>query len=110
MLIGETFRVALQSIRSNALRSVLTALGIIIGVGAVITMVALGTGAQRAVEAQIQAMGSNVLSVYPGQMMARGVASAQRVSLTTDDANALVEKATLLDGVVPEIQSQQQVK
>jgi putative ABC transport system permease protein len=110
MLIGETFRVALQSIRSNALRSVLTALGIIIGVGAVITMVALGTGAQRAVEAQIQAMGSNVLSVYPGQMMARGVASAQRVSLTTDDADALVEKATLLDGVVPEIQSQQQVK
>ena len=61
MLIGEILAVALQSIRANALRSFLTMLGIIIGVGAVITMVALGSGAQRAVEERIAALGANVL-------------------------------------------------
>ena len=71
MLFGETLVVALQSIRANALRSVLTALGIIIGVAAVITMVALGTGAQKAVEDQIEAMGANVLTVFPGQQFNR---------------------------------------
>jgi putative ABC transport system permease protein len=110
MQFGETFLVALQSIRANALRSVLTALGIIIGVAAVITMVALGTGAQKAVEDQIKAMGSNVLTVYPGMMYTRGVASGNRVGLTTDDADALTKNATLLSGIVPEMQGQQQVK
>jgi putative ABC transport system permease protein len=110
MLFGETVMVALASIKSNALRSVLTALGIIIGVGAVITMVALGTGAQRAVQDQIEAMGANVLTVYPGQMFSRGVASNIRVGLTTDDAAALRTNATLLSAVVPEMQNQLQVK
>jgi len=110
MLFGETIMVALASIKSNALRSVLTALGIIIGVGAVITMVALGTGAQRAVQDQIEAMGANVLTVYPGQMFSRGVASNIRVGLTTDDAVALRTNATLLSAVVPEMQNQLQVK
>jgi putative ABC transport system permease protein len=110
MQMGETFLVALQSIRANALRSVLTALGIIIGVAAVITMVALGSGAQKAVEDQIKAMGSNVLTVFPGMMFTRGVASGNRVGLTTDDADALQENATLLAGVVPEMQGQMQVK
>jgi putative ABC transport system permease protein len=110
MLIGETLMVALRSIRANALRSILTALGIIIGVGAVITMVALGTGAQKAVEEQIAAMGSNVLNVYPGMMMSRGVAQGTRVGLTTDDSDALARDATLLKAVVPEMQGQLQVK
>jgi putative ABC transport system permease protein len=110
MQMGETFLVALLSIRANALRSVLTALGIIIGVAAVITMVALGSGAQKAVEEQIQAMGSNVLTVYPGMAYTRGVASDTRAPLTTDDADALRQNSTLLSGVVPEMQSQQQVK
>ena len=110
MLLGETVMVALQSIRANTMRSILTALGIIIGVAAVITVVALGAGAQKAVEEQIQAMGANVLTLYPGQMFSRGVATNQRVGLTVDDADALLERATLLSGVVPEISSQQQVK
>ncbi|MDZ4864479.1 MAG: ABC transporter permease [Gemmatimonadota bacterium] len=110
MLIGETVMVALQSIRANTMRSILTALGIIIGVAAVITVVALGAGAQKAVEEQIQAMGANVLTLYPGQMFSRGVATNQRVGLTVDDADALLERATLLSGVVPEISSNQQVK
>jgi putative ABC transport system permease protein len=110
MLITETIMVALSSIRANALRSVLTALGIIIGVAAVITMVALGSGAQKAVEAQIQAMGADVLTVYPGMMFQRGVATNIRVGLTVDDAAALRDQGQLLAGVVPEMMGQMQVK
>jgi putative ABC transport system permease protein len=66
MLLGEIFQVALQAIRANKLRSFLTMLGIIIGVGAVITMVALGSGAQKSVQARIQALGPTLLSIYPG--------------------------------------------
>ena len=110
MQIWEIIRVALQSIRANTLRSLLTALGIIIGVGAVITMVALGTGAQRAVEQQIASLGANVLTVYPGQSFARGVASNNRVSLTVDDAEALERDGQLIQAVVPEIQNSAQVK
>ena len=110
MLIGETVAVALQSIKANALRSILTALGIIIGVAAVITMVALGTGAQRAVEDQIASLGANVLSVYPGMSFSGGVASTNRVSLTIDDADALERDGQFIKAVVPEIVSQQQVK
>jgi putative ABC transport system permease protein len=106
----ESVRVALQALRANVLRSVLTALGIIIGVAAVITMVALGSGAQRAVSEQITALGANVLNVVPGQSMFRGVASASRVSLTTDDAEALAQDCRLLAAVVPEMQGNLQVK
>jgi putative ABC transport system permease protein len=110
MLIGETIAVALQSIRANKLRAILTALGIIIGVAAVITMVALGTGAQKAVEQQIASLGANVLSVYPGMSFSGGVASNNRVSLTVDDATALERDGRLMAAVVPEITAQQQVK
>ncbi len=110
MLFFETFMVAFRSIKSNVLRSVLTALGIIIGVGAVITMVALGAGAQRAVEEQIEAIGPNVLQIYASQTRSGGVASMNRVSLTSDDAAALRQDATLLKAVVPELTSNIQVK
>jgi putative ABC transport system permease protein len=110
MLIFEIFKVAMSSIRANAMRSILTMLGIIIGVGAVITMVAIGTGAQRAVEAQIEAMGSDLLTVYPGQQFNRGVATGTRVGLTTDDADALKNAGGSMIGIVPEMQNQLQVK
>ena len=103
MIIGETFRVAISSIRANKLRALLTMLGIIIGVGAVIAVVALGRGAQKAVEDRIAAMGANVLSVYPGQSFFGGRSSDVRVSLTVDDADALKRDASLLSGVVPEL-------
>ena len=110
MLLGETVAVAFQSIRANKMRSLLTMLGIVIGVGAVITMVALGSGAQKAVEDRINSLGANLLNIYPGQMSVRGVASDQRVNLTTDDAEALQRDATLLSAVVPELSRNQQVK
>ena len=110
MLLGETIAVAFQSIRANKLRTALTMLGVIIGVAAVIAMVALGTGAQRAVEERIAALGANLLTVFPGQSFRMGVASNVRVSLTTDDADAIKRDATLISAVVPEMQSSLQVK
>ena len=110
MMLGETVAVAFQSIRANKMRSLLTMLGIVIGVGAVITMVALGSGAQKAVTDRINSLGANLLNIYPGQMAFRGVASDQRVSLTIDDAEALQNDATLLSAVVPELSRNQQVK
>ena len=103
MIIGETVKVALSSIRANKLRSALTMLGIVIGVGAVIAVVALGTGAQKAVEDRINALGANVLTVYPGQSFMGGRSSDVRVSMTVDDADALRDDATLISAVVPEL-------
>ena len=109
MLLGETFAVALSSIRANALRSILTMLGIIIGVGAVITMVALGTGAQKAVEERIAALGANVFTVFAGQGRSGAIMITDRTVLSTDDYDALLRDATLLKAVVPEAQQSQQV-
>jgi len=109
MLLGEIINVALGAIRANKLRSFLTMLGIVIGVGAVITMVALGTGAQKAVQDQIQALGTDLLSIYPGQSWHRGIAGADRVSLTTDDATAL-QSARGLKAIIPELRRNQQVE
>jgi putative ABC transport system permease protein len=110
MLLGEIIRVALQAIRANTLRAFLTMLGIIIGVGAVITMVALGTGARRAVEDRIQALGPTLLTIFPGQSFRGNVASAERVSLTVDDAEALARNARYVADVVPELSRSLQVK
>jgi putative ABC transport system permease protein len=110
VLLGEVFSVALGAIRANKLRSFLTALGIVIGIAAVITMVALGSGAQKAVQDQIQALGTDLLQVYPGQSFHRGIASADRVSLTSDDAEALRREARGLKAVVPELSRSLQVK
>jgi putative ABC transport system permease protein len=110
MMIGETVRVAFSSIRDHKLRALLTMLGIIIGVGAVIAVVAIGTGAQRAIAARIEALGANLLSIYPGQSFTGGRASDVRVSLTVKDAQALTDEAKLLTGVEPEMQRGLQVK
>jgi putative ABC transport system permease protein len=110
MLVGETIAVAFQSIRANKLRSMLTMLGIVIGVGAVITMVALGSGAQKAVEDQIASLGANTFTIFPGQSFRGGVAQQNRVSLTTDDYLAVRRDAKLIKAVVPELQNNMQVK
>jgi putative ABC transport system permease protein len=110
MMIGETVRVAFQSIRDHKLRALLTMLGIIIGVGAVIAVVAIGTGAQRSIAARIEALGANLLSIYPGQSFMGGRASDVRVSLTVKDAESLAADAHLLQAVEPEMQRSLQVK
>src|SRR5438067_8357 len=110
MLLGEIVKVALEALRANKLRSLLTMLGIIIGVGAVITMIALGSGAQKSVQDRIQALGPTLLSLYPGQSFMRGVASGNRVSLTMDDDTALANNARYVSAVVPELSNNLQVQ
>jgi putative ABC transport system permease protein len=110
MLIWELWMVALAAIRANKLRSFLTMLGIIIGVGAVITMIALGSGAQKAVQDNISALGTNLLTVMPGQQFMHGVASDQRVGLTVDDATEIQRTARHVVAVMPEINRNLQVK
>jgi len=112
MLIGEIISVALGALRANKLRSLLTMLGIVIGVGAVIAVVALGTGAQQAVKNRIAALGTTLLTVNPGQQRGGGggIAIAGAVQrLTIDDAKALDERATNVLAVQPEMRSQQQI-
>ncbi|MDX2262167.1 MAG: ABC transporter permease [Gemmatimonadales bacterium] len=110
MLIGETIRVALASIRANKLRALLTMLGVIIGVAAVITVVAMGTGAQKAVEDRINALGASLVQINAGQGMSRGVASGDRAALPVSDYQALRRDATSLSEIVPELQRNQQVQ
>jgi putative ABC transport system permease protein len=105
----EIVRVALGALRIAKLRSFLTTLGIVIGVAAVITMVALGRGAQHAVESQLAALGTDLLTITPGQSYWRGVAQGERVSLTSDDAEALRE-ARSLRAVIPSLGGDLQVK
>jgi putative ABC transport system permease protein len=109
MLILEVIRVALQSIRANLFRALLTMLGIIIGVAAVITMVALGTGARQAIDEQIANLGSNILQVSSRQGMHRGV-SIDQLKLSVDDAKALERDGAYIQAVVPEIPVRLQVK
>ena len=109
MLISETIRIALSSIRSNLFRAALTMLGIVIGVGAVITMVALGTGAQRAIDEQLAALGGDILSIQSSFWFSRGISRDQQ-TLTTGDAAALATGSQHIDEVVPEIEGRFQVK
>ena len=109
MLFGEIVIVALQSIRANLFRATLTMLGIIIGVGAVITMLAAGAGAQKRIDEQIASLGANVLTVNTSTFFAGGV-SREGQSLVIDDANALRSDTLYLDAVVPEMQNRGQLK
>src|SRR5919109_1450551 len=104
MLFGEVISVALGALRANKLRSLLTMLGIVIGVAAVITMVALGTGAQKAVKERITALGTTLVTVRPGQQRGMGVVIAdQQTKLTMRDAAAIDERAPNIVAVQPEM-------
>ena len=109
MLVLEIVMVALAAIRANALRSFLTTLGIIIGVAAVIAMVALGEGAQRRVQDQISRIGTTVLTVRPGAQQAGGVRFEGNTRMTLTDAEAIKNEVGDLVTVAPEAQSRQQI-
>ncbi|UCC75216.1 MAG: ABC transporter permease [Gemmatimonadota bacterium] len=106
----ETIKVALSALRANKMRSFLTMLGIIIGVGAVITVVAMGEGAQRAVQDQIESLGTNQLTVSSGHRWHRGVGAAGGAFLEVDDYEALKSEAQLLSAVVPESSAELQIE
>src|SRR5437773_9096422 len=110
MLLGEIISVALGALRANKLRSLLTMLGIVIGVAAVIAMVALGTGAQTAVKERIASLGTTLLTITPGQQRGMGVVLAdQNTKLTMSDSKALEDRAENLTAVQPEISRNLQV-
>jgi len=108
----EVIRVALGALRANKLRSLLTMLGIVIGVAAVIAMIAIGRGAQKAVNDQISKLGTTLLTVSPGQFMGRGGISSfdDRARMTMRDAAVLEERATTVSEVQPEMSRQFQVQ
>ncbi len=93
MILSETLGVAFDALRANKLRSLLTMLGMVIGVGAVIAMVALGNGAANAVKKRIAALGTTVLQINPNRAMQGGVASFNTVKLTMHDVDAITERA-----------------
>jgi len=109
LLFKETLFVALTAVRANLFRSILTTLGIIIGVASVITMVALGEGAQAAMQERIQSMGSNLLTIVPGASQSGGVSRAEGQEMTPDDARAVKSACSVCSDVVPEMSRQLQV-
>jgi len=110
MNLGASFRIAMRAMASNPLRSLLTMLGVIIGVGAVVAMVAIGQGARQNVQQQVQALGSNLLTVFAGTASFGGVSRGdQVVNLTTDDAEAIRHQVPGVVGVSPEFTRSLQV-
>jgi putative ABC transport system permease protein len=104
-------RVAGESIRKNKMRTLLTMLGIVIGVGAVIIMVAVGQGAQQGIANQINALGTNLLVITAGASNTGGVSQGAQAfnRLTVDDAEKLKREGTLFAGVTPVVMTRTQV-
>ena len=96
-------RSALRALAANALRSVLTMLGIIIGVAAVITMIAVGRGATDRVQEQMKGLGSNIMLVIPGGVSQAGVrlGAQTRQRLTEEDATAIAVEIPEVQGAAP---------
>lgn len=107
----EIIKTALRSLLGNRTRSVLTMLGIIIGVGAVITMVAIGRGAAKQVEGFMSGFGANLVIVMPAPPNSTGArgAAGSGESLTLEDANALAEESFSIERTAPEVNASAQV-
>ncbi|MBM4168308.1 MAG: FtsX-like permease family protein [Ignavibacteria bacterium] len=113
MNFKESFLTSIGALVANKLRALLTMLGVIIGVGAVITMIAIGEGAQRSVMERIQSLGSNLLFISPGAQRGGGVVviqfgTSQRLRLS--DAEAITKGSPAVEAAVPEFSRNAQVK
>jgi len=106
-----TLKVALRALSKNKMRSGLTALGIIIGVGAVIAMVGIGNGARAQVEAQVASLGQNVIQISPGSTRSGGVRQGAESAntLTVEDAGAIAEEVADVVAVSPEVKTKSQI-
>lgn len=111
MLFSESFMMALTSLYANKMRSLLTMLGIIIGVGAVIALVSVGMGVRSNVTSSIASLGSNMLIISPGASNKGGVrgAAGSRQTLKYDDAKAIKSKVKDIDYVSPTVQTSYQI-
>src|SRR5579859_3625770 len=95
----ESVRVAIESLTANKLRSGLTMLGIVIGVGAVIALMSIGSGAQAAIAANIQSLGANLITITPGSVSSGGVAqgAGSAGTLTITDATNIASSGQAPD-------------
>ncbi|MEO6875407.1 MAG: ABC transporter permease [Opitutaceae bacterium] len=111
MRLGSTLTISARALRRNTMRSILTALGIIIGVAAVIVMVSLGTGAKNMVEGQIASFGENLLLVFSGSVSTGGARSGGfgAGTLTVDDAEAIRTELPNIVAVSPEVRTGAQI-
>src|SRR5258708_17929111 len=113
MKIFNLIRIALKALQRNKLRAFLTMLGIIIGVGAVIAMVAIGQGSKKSIQDQLSSMGSNMITIRPNSSQAPGGGARLDVSnvqtLTLDDIKAIQSQAQYVSAVSPAVQGRGQV-
>ena len=111
MSLLQTFFLALRALRRNKLRSGLTALGIIIGVGAVVAMVGIGSGARAQMEAQVSALGQNMILIFSGSVTSSGVHTGwgSAGTLKVEDALAIPREVPDAAAVSPELRPTTQV-
>ena len=112
MSLEEAFRVALQGLTANKMRSFLTMLGIIIGVGSVIVMVALGQGVANATQESIKKLGTNVLTLFPTSQQRGGVSQGlgSQQTLKLEDAEYVKKHSPSVKAAIPEYNNKAQVK
>jgi len=112
MFIADLLEETYLAISANKIRSGLTILGIVIGIGSVIAMISIGQGATGSIETSIQAMGSNLITVRPGFQRSFSQVSAGRGSaqtLTTEDAEAIAKEVSFVQAVAPELSQRYQI-
>jgi putative ABC transport system permease protein len=111
MILQSSVQIAVRALGANKLRSILTMLGVIIGVGAVVTMVSIGQGARASIAQQVQALGSNLLTVFPGSIgqfgIRQGLGSVR--TLTVEDADAIAAGIPAVEAVTAEFSRNAQV-
>jgi len=109
MTLTESIRIALRSLLANKLRAILTMLGIIIGVGAVITLMSVGKGVEQLVQESFQSVGSNLLFIFPGSL--EGTSSTRQPELTMSDYQAIDDPFLVpdADGFAPELSARADV-
>jgi len=112
MKLRESIHIARRSLMGNKMRALLTMLGVIIGVGAIITMISIGRGAKADISERIKSLGSNVLAIRPGAQQFGMVrfGAGSRMTLKYADAELLKEKSQYITYVSPEVSRQAQVK
>ena len=111
MRAGQVLRISIKGLSTNMLRSALTALGVIIGVMAVVALLSIGRGSQKAITSNIASMGTNLLFIAPGTTTVEGVGQGfgTALTLTSEDADAIAAKISSVAAVAPEVSVQTQV-
>ena len=110
MLVLDLFKMALRSLIANTMRTFLTALGMIIGVASVISMISIGEGARQQTLSTIAKFGTNIITIKPGRKKTRHVSSDSVETLVLSDAEAIEEHIPLITGVAAQVYRSAQLK